>query len=187
MRAIRLKLPGFLIRCGADNPKFGIIKKEKSGAEDYRIFEEVGSAELSEIILLNPYTDKNDPLHKQSIFDIYAKTAEGQLINIEMQLFNKYDIAKRTLFYWSKRYGAQLSEGDRYQTLKKCATIHILNYSALPNKQVHKVFHLREDRSAITLIDDLEIHFLELSKLSDTLPNDGGLENGLWFLNGIEL
>ncbi|CAM4367433.1 Rpn family recombination-promoting nuclease/putative transposase [Saccharibacillus endophyticus] len=137
-------MPGFLIRCGADNPKFGIIKKEKIGAE-------------------------------------------CQLINIEMQLFNKYDIEKRTLFYWSRRYGAQLSEGDPYQTLKKCATIHILNYSALPNQQVHNVFHLREDRSAITLIDDLEIHFLELSKLSDTLPNDGGLENGLWFLNGIEL
>lgn len=151
-----------------------------------RIFAEVRAVELSEIMLMNPYTDKDDPLDKQSIFDIYAKTADGKLINIEMQLFNKYDIEKRTLFYWSKRYAAQLHEGDRYQALRKCVTINILNYSVLPNQQVHNVFHLREDRSAITLIDDMEIHFLELPKLDDTLPSQGGLENWLWFLNGVE-
>lgn len=50
---------------------------------------------------MNPYTDKDNPLDKQSIFDVYAKTSEGKMIDIEMQLFNKYDIEKRTLFYWS--------------------------------------------------------------------------------------
>jgi hypothetical protein len=55
-------------------------------------FTESGEPSLTEIVLLNPYTDKDTPLDKQSIFDIWAKTIEGQLINIEMQLFNKYDI-----------------------------------------------------------------------------------------------
>jgi predicted transposase/invertase (TIGR01784 family) len=67
--------------------------------------------------LYNPYTDKDDPLDKQSIFDVYARTAEGKLIDIEMQLFNKYDIEKRTLFYWSKRYAGQLQEGHKYHEL----------------------------------------------------------------------
>lgn len=108
-----------------------------------RIFTQVGEPLLTEIILTNPYTDKDDPLDKQSIFDVYAKTAEGKLIDIEMQLFNRYDIEKRTLFYWSKRYASQLQKGEKYQELKKCVTINILNYSFLPNHEYHNVFHLR--------------------------------------------
>jgi predicted transposase/invertase (TIGR01784 family) len=151
-----------------------------------RIFTEAGEPPLTEIILMNPYTDKDDPLDKQSIFDVYAKTVEGKLIDIEMQLFNKYDIEKRTLFYWSKRYASQLKEGEKYQELKKCVTINILNYSFLLNEEYHNVFHLREDRTGISLIDDIEIHFLELPKLDDAVPSQGGLVNWLLFLKGTD-
>lgn len=150
-----------------------------------RIFTKAGEPPLQEIILMNPYTEKDDPLDKQSIFDVYAKTTEGKLIDIEMQLFNKYDIEKRTLFYWSKRYASQLQEGEKYQELQKCVTINILNYSILPNDQYHNVFHLREDQTLIPLIDDIEIHFLELTKLDDAIPSQGGLENWLLFLKGV--
>ncbi|WP_410513074.1 Rpn family recombination-promoting nuclease/putative transposase [Paenibacillus sp. BR2-3] len=152
-----------------------------------RIFTEAGEPPLTEIILMNPYTDKDDPLDKQSIFDVYAKTSEGKLIDIEMQLFNKYDIEKRTLFYWSKRYASQLSEGDKYPELKKCVTINILNYAFLKNEQYHNVFHLREDRTGISLIDDIEVHFLELPKLDEySVPSEGGLINWLLFLKGAD-
>ncbi|MRN56281.1 Rpn family recombination-promoting nuclease/putative transposase [Paenibacillus monticola] len=152
-----------------------------------RIFTEAGEPLLTQIILMNPYTDKDDPLDKQSIFDVYAKTSEGKLIDIEMQLFNKYDIEKRTLFYWSKRYAGQLSEGDKYPELKKCVTINILNYSFLKNDQYHNVFHLREDRTGISLIDDIEVHFLELPKLDEcSIPSEGGLINWLLFLKGAD-
>ncbi|BCG56765.1 Rpn family recombination-promoting nuclease/putative transposase [Paenibacillus sp. URB8-2] len=152
-----------------------------------RIFTEAGEPRLTEIILMNPYTDKDDPLDKQSIFDVYAKTSEGKMIDIEMQLFNKYDIEKRTLFYWSKRYASQLSEGDKYPELKKCVTINILNYSFLKNEQYHNIFHLREDRTGISLIDDIEVHFLELPKLDEhSVPSEGGLINWLLFLKGAD-
>ncbi|MEI2397013.1 Rpn family recombination-promoting nuclease/putative transposase [Paenibacillus phytohabitans] len=152
-----------------------------------RIFTEAGEPPLTEIILMNPYTDKDDPLDKQSIFDVYAKTSEGKLIDIEMQLFNKYDLEKRTLFYWSKRYASQLSEGEKYPELKKCVTINILNYAFLKNEQYHNVFHLREDRTRISLIDDIEVHFLELPKLDErSIPSEGGLINWLLFLKGAD-
>ncbi|MNJ55017.1 PD-(D/E)XK nuclease family transposase [compost metagenome] len=35
-----------------------------------------------------------------------------------MKLFNKYDIEKRTLYYWSKRYSSQLHQGQTYKELK---------------------------------------------------------------------
>ncbi|MBW4080071.1 Rpn family recombination-promoting nuclease/putative transposase [Paenibacillus sp. S150] len=152
-----------------------------------RIFMDAGDSPLDEVVLLNPYTDKDDPLDKQSIFDIWAKTVDGKLINIEMQLFNKYDMEKRTLYYWSKRYSGQLQTGGRYTELKKCVTINILNYKVLPNEHTHSVFHLREDISGARLTDDIEIHFLELPKLNQpAVPGEGGLVNWLLFLKGSD-
>lgn len=143
---------------------------------------------LKEIILLNPYTDKDSPRDKQSILDIRARTTEGEIINVEMQLFNKYDTEKRTLFYWSKQYSGQLQEGQPYSQLKRCVTINILNYALLSNDLYHNVFHLREDRTGISLIDDIEIHFLELPKLDEQAISieEGGLVNWLLFLKGAD-
>lgn len=179
------------------DPRNDFLFKRIFGSEENRdvllaflnkTFVEAGRPPLTEIILLNPYTEKDTPRDKQSILDIHGRTAEGELINVEMQLFNKYDTEKRTMFYWSKLYSGQLQEGHSYKMLKKCVTINILNYSFLPNDQYHNVFHLREDRSGISLIDDLELHFLELPKLGDhaTPVENGGLVNWLLFLKGVD-
>ncbi|CAG7645770.1 hypothetical protein PAESOLCIP111_05018 [Paenibacillus solanacearum] len=150
-------------------------------------FLEAGEPPLTEIILMNPYTDKDAPKDKQSILDIKAKTAEGNLINIEMQLFNPYHMEKRTLFYWSNMYFHQMKEGSNYGELKKCVTINILNYSCLPNDRYHNVFHLREDHTLIPLLDDIEVHVMELPKLdTNQVPVSGGLVNWLLFLKGVE-
>ncbi len=174
------------------DPKNDFVFKRIFGSEENKdvllaflnhTLQEAGEPALNEIILMNPYTEKDSPNDKQSIFDIKAKTADGSIVNIEMQLFNKYDNEKRTLYYWSKQYTEQLEEGKPYKQLKKCITINILNFSILPNGQYHNIFHLREDQSGIPLSDDLEIHFLELSKLNDqTIPAVGGLLNWLLFL-----
>ncbi|GFZ76394.1 hypothetical protein GCM10008018_22190 [Paenibacillus marchantiophytorum] len=142
---------------------------------------------LTEIIQLNPYLDK-DALHdKQSILDIHAKTIDGKLINIEIQLFNRYDIDKRTLFYWSKLYSGQLTEGQSYKELKKSITINILNFNYIVNERYHNIFHLREDHTNIILTRDIEIHFLELAKLNEqNIYINGGLVNWLLFLKGTE-
>lgn len=46
-------------------------------------FREAGETPLTEIVLLNPYTEADGPDDKQSIMDIKAKTAKGDLLNIE--------------------------------------------------------------------------------------------------------
>ncbi|EGK12292.1 Rpn family recombination-promoting nuclease/putative transposase [Kroppenstedtia eburnea] len=142
---------------------------------------------LKEITLVNPYIDKNAVHDKQSILDIRAVTEDGKQINIEIQLFNRHDIEKRTLYYWSKLYEEQLGEGHNYRDLKKTITINIINFRYLPGESYHHVFHLREDHSGIVLTDDLEIHFMELPKLEEE-PFDmgGGLVKWLLFLKGLD-
>lgn len=155
-----------------------------------RIFEESGNGErLTEIVLLDPHTGKDAPEDKQSIMDIWALTDNDELIDIEMQLLNNYDIEKRTLYYWARRYASQLKKGHSYKELKKCVTINILNYMLLRkrNEQYHHVFHLYEDRSRIKLIDDIEVHVIELPKVpeNEVLPQ-GGLRNWLLFLKNLD-
>lgn len=130
-------------------PKNDFVFKRIFGSEENKdlllaflnhTFQEAGEQPLTEIVLMNPYTDKDSPHDKQSIFDIQAKTVDGKLINIEMQLFNRYDNEKRTLYYWSKQYASQLEEGQSYKKLKKCVIINILNFSIIPNERYHNVF-----------------------------------------------
>lgn len=138
---------------------------------------------LTEIVLLNPYTDKDSPSDKQSIFDIKAKRMDGSIVNVEMQLFNRYDNEKCALYYWGKQYTEQLKEGEPYKRLKKCVVINILDFSIISNDRYHNVFRLWEDSERILFSEDEEIHILELSKLvGKSVPKTSGLLNWLLFL-----
>lgn len=69
---------------------------------------------------------------------------------------------------------------------KKCVAINIVNFNMLANDQYHNVFHLREDHTDISLTDDIEIHFMEISKLKDNnIKMNDGLVRWLLFLKGI--
>ncbi|MGG1518223.1 Rpn family recombination-promoting nuclease/putative transposase [Paenibacillus oryzisoli] len=142
---------------------------------------------ITDIQILNPYIDKNGVHDKQSILDIHARTADGKQVNIEIQLFNRYDIEKRTLYYWSKMYAGQLEEGQTYKELKKTITINILNFNFIPNERYYNLFHLREDHSGLMLTDHIEIHFMELPKLQEQRASlSDKLVKWLLFLKGVD-
>ncbi len=120
---------------------------------------------LDKIEVLNPFIRKELLEEKTSILDVKAKTATGELINIEIQLSNKYNMDKRSLFYWSRLYSGQLAVGHDYKELKKTITINIINFNYIDGDNFHKIFHIKEDSSEKILNDDLEIHFVELLKV----------------------
>lgn len=142
---------------------------------------------ITDIQILNPYIDKNGLHDKQSILDIRARTADGKQVNIEIQLFNRYDIEKRTLYYWSKMYANQLEEGQTYKELKKTITINILNFNFISNERYYNLFHLREEHSEFVLTDHIEIHFMELPKLQEQSASlSDKLVKWLLFLKGVD-
>lgn len=181
---------------GLLDPKNDFVFKRIFGSEENKdilliflndVFKESGEEFLTDIILLNPYIDKNALNDKQCILDINARTLGGKQINIEIQLFNKYDTEKRGLYYWAKKYEEQLSEGQPYKNLKKTISINILNFMCLPNDRHHNIFRLREEHTHVVLTDDLEIHFMELPKLSDhPVLLAEGLTKWLLFLKGVQ-
>jgi len=127
--------------------------------------------------------------NKAARLDILAKTATGALVNIEVQIANKYNIDKRTMFYWAGLYYGQLASGDNFIYLRKTITINILGFNWFEgtNKLYHHTFHIREDQTGELLNDDLEIHFLELEKVTKIKRKpQNGLEEWLLYLNNIQ-
>ncbi|WP_264879250.1 Rpn family recombination-promoting nuclease/putative transposase [Sporosarcina sp. NCCP-2378] len=102
---------------------------------------------------------------KQSRLDILVKTQEEELINVEIQLTNQYDMVKRTLFYWSRIYNSSLQKGMGYNTLLPAITINICNFDVFnQTDSFHNTFHLYEKDEKFRMDDVLEIHFIEMTK-----------------------
>lgn len=96
---------------------------------------------------------------------------------------------KRTLYYWSRIYSAQMQKGMPYADLAKTITINILNFRFLrETERFHTTFHLYEDQEQFPLTDVMEIHFMEIPKLMDKWeqravnPHDNELERWLLLL-----
>lgn len=109
------------------------------------------------------------------------------MINKEVEINNRYNIDKHTLFYWSGLYHGQLSSGQNFIYLRKTITINILGFDWFKKQsKYHHNFHIREDETGELLNDDLEIHILELEKVKKLKrkPKDA-LEEWLMYLNNL--
>lgn len=104
---------------------------------------------------------------KQSKLDILVTTQDNKKINIEIQFNNRYDMKKRTVYYWSRIFSQRLHQKEAYRTLQPVIMINIMNFDIFQKetKAFHTSFHLYEDQTKFQLTDVMEIHFVEMSKL----------------------
>ena len=103
---------------------------------------------------------------KYSRLDVKAITSNSEIINIEIQLKNEYNMIKRSLYYLSKMYEEQLKEGEDYSKLNRTVCINILNFKYLKTEEFHSAYRLKELESNEELTDIIELHFIEIPKLS---------------------
>ncbi len=114
----------------------------------------------------NPFNYKEFEGDKLLVLDIKAKTDKGEIINIEVQVQNEGNYRKRSLYYWTKSYGETISETETYESLKKTIVINILGYVEITeSSRIHTTFKITEQKEHFNLLEDLQIHYLELPKL----------------------
>jgi len=155
-------------------PKIDIAFKKIFGIEENKdllisLINSIVSPEdqVQDLTLRNPYNYQNYIDDKLSILDIKAQSLSGEIFNIEMQLKDDEYYEKRALYYWSKLYIDQLTQGKNYKTLNKSIGIHILNFTCLHDtKEYHNIFHLKEKRTNLHYFKDIEIHIIELNKFT---------------------
>ena len=159
---------------GLLDPKMDFVFKNIFGNEkNSKILISFLNATLKPKDLITSVEIKNTDLNKGYIedkfsrLDVKATTSNEEIINIEIQLKNEYNMIKRSLYYWSKLYSEQLNEGKDYSILKRTICINILNFKYLKTRKFHSAYRLKEIYSNEELTDVAEIHFIEIPKLED--------------------
>lgn len=103
---------------------------------------------------------------KQSRLDLLVKTQANEWINVEIQFTNKYDMVKRSIYYWSRVYARPMKPGMVYKQLHPVIAINIMNFDLFEQSELfHSTYHLYEDTEKTLLTDVMEFHFIEIPKL----------------------
>ena len=141
---------------------------------------------ITEVEIKNTDLNKGYIEDKFSRLDVKATTSNNEIINIEIQLKNEYNMIKRSLYYWSKLYSEQLNEGEDYSLLKRTICINILNFKYLKTRMFHSVYRMKEIHTNEELSDIQEIHFIEIPKLEDGSDEKDMLVAWIEFLKNPE-
>ena len=102
---------------------------------------------------------------KSCTLDVRAVLSDGTKVNIEVQLRDKRNMDRRSLFYWSKLYAEDMKEGQDYRELPDAIAINIVDYDFPVGGGVHTRFRLREmSDPSVELTSAMEIHFINVVK-----------------------
>lgn len=101
---------------------------------------------------------------KLTRLDIFCVTEKGEQIDVEVQIVNKKNMERRTLFYWAQMYLMGLAQGEKYQDLRPAITINILRYNIFPDEPAHSMYSIYNMETKRQLNNDMELHFLEVPK-----------------------
>ncbi len=145
-----------------------------NGSEDILIaflnamLQESLESSIASLQLEDPHLHREHANDKLSILDISATLDTGTKVNVEIQLNNNHDMMKRSLYYWGKLYTSQLQKGMPYSALRKTITINLLNFIMfLDHKEFHTKGTLWNTQQQKLLSDDIEIHIVEIPKLTE--------------------
>ncbi len=129
------------------------------------------SMRIARIEIQNPIVGPNFDGDKWMVLDVLAEDERGRRFNIEMQTSIPAGLRQRLAFYDARLYVEQMREGDRYHELLPAIVICVLDKVLLKEtSRLHTDFRMRDDTGQI-LTDDLQVHLLELTKLTVTREN----------------
>jgi predicted transposase/invertase (TIGR01784 family) len=120
---------------------------------------------IVEVMLLNPYNDRDVIGGKLSVVDIKARDSLGNIYQIEVQLSSPGYLPNRILHNWSSIYQGQMNEGDRWAKLKPVISIWLLTENVIMNDDTyHHHFQVWDNQHQQLLSNHCSIHVLELKK-----------------------
>ena len=122
--------------------------------------------------------------NKLGRLDILAKLDDNTIVNIEVQILNKYNFIDRTMYYWSGNYYNELRAGEDYNKVKKVIAINILDYEIFEEGPYHEIARIRRDFKNKILTDKMELHFIQIPKfLKENRGTKTKLEQWMQFIS----
>ena len=119
--------------------------------------------EICSVKISSPYLWRRYRKQKQGILDVALVLNNDIKVDIELQVRFQKHWDRRCVFYLSKLFTEDLRTGEKYERLRKCISISILDFEMTKGEACHSVDSLR-DRRGREFTDLLEIHIIELTK-----------------------
>lgn len=140
--------------------------------------------DIKETHILNTDLKKMFPDDKLGILDVRLSLNDDTEIDIEVQISEVKVWAERSLFYLAKMYTEQIHPGEKYDVLKKCVSISILDFDLFKGEtEFYSRFHIREDYRNFLFTDKMEFHVIELPKLPEKLKDSDDILLWAKFIN----
>lgn len=162
-----------------------IMMDEKARTGFLAAMLKIRPGDIKETRILNTNLRKEHKDDKLGILDVRILLNNAVEINVEIQLSPLEVWAERALFYLSKMYVDQISQGQSYDVFKKCVSISILDFELFPEeREFYSCFHIREDTRDFLYTDKMEFQLIELPKLPKEF-REGCSDIELWakFIN----
>jgi len=134
---------------------------------------------IGRLRIMTPFLLKRYWKQKQGILDVAAVLNDDIRMDIELQIHPQKYWVKRNLFYLAKMYEEDLKAGQRYDCLRKCILISILDFALIPGGKYYSRYTLR-DNDGGELTDLFEIHIIELKK---ELKGQGAVDEWIRLFN----
>jgi predicted transposase/invertase (TIGR01784 family) len=132
------------------------------------VLEDAGCHPIISLDLRNPVNPRDASWAKETVLDIKAVGHDKRIFDIEMQVSCDRYFVNRSLYYWAHLYSRQLEKGHEYDELRPVICINLLDFDLFEGTtENHHRFMLTEvGRPELVLTEDLQIHFVELTKPS---------------------
>lgn len=140
--------------------------------------------EIADTILAPTILEKTTEKDKLGILDVAVTLYDGTQIDMEMQILPFDCWEKRVLFYLSKMYIWQITEGEPYDNLKKCIHVSVLNFIHIPDDTCCHTINLRDADTGEFYTDLFELKILELPKLPKDITCSEDIIRWMQFFNG---
>ncbi|WP_245976687.1 Rpn family recombination-promoting nuclease/putative transposase [Oceanobacillus arenosus] len=137
------------------------------------ILQRTGRERIKDISFSNTEAGGEFDGDKRSRMDLLVTTDADEQINVEIQFTNKYDMVKRSIYYWAGIYRSTMQKGKTYQELRPVIAINIMNFNLFgETTRFHTIYHLYEDEEKFQLTNVIEFHFIEMAKLIKDWKDD---------------
>ena len=116
--------------------------------------------------------EKLNPQEKGGRLDLQAKLNDGIIVNIELQIENKYNIEKRTMFYSSKVISMETERGTDYKDINQVIMINILDYELFGFEEyISETKVVLDKHREYEVMNGIKWYFIELPKFRRMNPN----------------
>jgi len=123
----------------------------------------------------NTELTKDNILDKGVRLDLKVTLGDGSIINVEMQIDNEYNIAKRSVYNISRIMAGQVKVSENYEDICPVIAINILDFNYIKgSKKFHNRYRMKNTETSSEMPDAeiFEINFVELPKLPKNLSDD---------------